>query len=118
MAPCTVSTFFQSYLLVYFLLCKFFIKNHNVHLLLFFFYNLSVRYDFQLRMYIVKKSTMKKQAQCRAAGDRSGRNYFEKYVFMSKNFVTLSLLTKNYVSINKTTTFSPLGPLRGHKGTF
>merc|ERR1739842_65732 len=36
----------------------------------------------------------------------------QKLQFLLLYFVTLSLLTKNHVSITKTTAFSPLGPLR------
>ena len=37
---------------------------------------------------------------------------FQKLQFLLFNFVTLCLLTKNYVSVTKTTVLSPLGPLR------
>ena len=41
-----------------------------------------------MAMHFKKK---RKQAQRRAAGDRSGRKYSEKYVFMSKNMTFGSL---------------------------
>ena len=37
---------------------------------------------------------------------------FQKLQCLLFKIVKLSLLTKNYVSITKTTAFSPLGPLR------
>ena len=37
---------------------------------------------------------------------------FQKKQFLLFYFVTLKLLTKNYVSITKTAAFSPYGPLR------
>ena len=48
------------------------------------------------------------QAQRRAAGDRSGRKYSEKYVFMSKNR-TFGPLSEKYVFMSKNRTFGPLG---------
>ena len=36
---------------------------------------------------VVKTNKTNKQVLCRAAGDRSGRKYSEKYVFMSKNMI-------------------------------
>ena len=36
---------------------------------------------------MVENQNLEKQAQRRAAGDRSGRKYSEKYVFMSKNMI-------------------------------
>ena len=46
------------------------------------------------------------QAQRRAAGDRSGRKYSKKYVFMSKNR-TFGPLSEKYVFISNNRTFGP-----------
>merc|ERR1711978_518917 len=43
---------------------------------------------------------------------------YQKLQFLLFYFVTLSLLTKNYVSITKTAAFSPLGPIRAPQGPF
>ena len=44
--------------------------------------------------------------------------HFQKLQFLQFYFVTLSLLTKHYVYITKTTAFSPLGPLKAQQGPF
>ena len=44
--------------------------------------------------------------------------FFQKLQFLLFYFVTLSLLTKNYVSITKTAASSSLGPLRAPQGPF